>query len=103
MVLKQRVQVSAPGVYRDEGRGVVLKLGPSGTRISLPSLSPKLDLVGSWEVGLLALALRCKLSTRRCRKQLLLEQDVLLHHRGSPAACQLGNAPFVSVWMGAEL
>lgn len=85
------------------GSCVVCTLGPSGTKTCLPSLSPNLDLVGSWEVGLLVLDLRLKLFTYTCRKQFLLEQDVLLRCRGSPAVCQLGNAPFVSIHMGAEL
>lgn len=85
------------------GSCVVCMLGPSGTKTSLPSLSPNPDPVGSWEVGLLALNLRLKLFTYMCRNQFLLEQDILLHCWGSPAVCQLGNAPFVSIYMGAEL
>ena len=69
---------------------------------SLPSLSPNLDLVGSWELGLLVLDLRLKLFSYTCRKQFLLEQDVLLRCHRSPAVCQLGNASFVNIYMGAE-
>lgn len=79
-----------------------VRLVPVGQRL-LFLLSPNLDLAGSWEVGLLALDLRLKLFTYMCKKKFLLEQDVLLRCQGSPAVCQLGNALFVSVYMGAEL
>lgn len=87
---------------------VVFKLSLSGMR---SSVSPSLDLAGSWESDPPATDLRFQLLTYRCRKLFIIIIYIFFFCGTGCASAplrescclQLGNAPFVSRYMGAEL